>query len=405
MSTRRKRWSDTVEHLGVGVRVYERANSSRLWLSVTIDGQKRRQSSKTTDRETALRRAAEWAEELVRLRLTGDDVKRLSAGDLFRLYLHRRGPKLSDQRRKFMDTTLGLFERFLGSSRPIDEFTQNLFDDYLDERTSGRLTPDDRRASDSPSVATIRNELDALRVVCRWGCAERRGGSRPLLPFDPTAGIERPKPKNVARPTVDRDRYATLLGVADDADPEGRLRTLLVLAWESGRRITAITHLRASDVLFTADQLRRAFDEEGERRGDDTPDIWGGGIRWRPEFDKKGYLTFSPLSSRLREALVRYVQRRGVVGDAWLFPANAGPETAMDKNSAYYYLRKAEKLAGLPHQKRGGWHAFRRRWATDRKHLPLPDVMEAGGWRSPDALETAYQQSDAKTVLEVMEGA
>ena len=63
----------------------------------------------------------------------------------------------------------------------------------------------------------------------------------------------------------------------------------------------------------------------------------------------------------------------------------------------------AEELAGLPHQKRGGWHAFRRAWATRRKHLPVQDVMAAGGWRDINALQKAYQAADPETVRKVME--
>lgn len=70
---------------------------------------------------------------------------------------------------------------------------------------------------------------------------------------------------------------------------------------------------------------------------------------------------------------------------------------------AEYYLRRAEKLAGLRHQKGGGWHAFRRAWATRRKHLPVQDVMRAGGWRDVAALQTAYQGADPHTVLKVVE--
>ena len=70
---------------------------------------------------------------------------------------------------------------------------------------------------------------------------------------------------------------------------------------------------------------------------------------------------------------------------------------------AGYYLLRAEKLAGLPHQKRGGWHGFRRAWATRRKVLPVQDVMRAGGWRDVKALQTAYQSADPETVRRVLD--
>ena len=50
-----------------------------------------------------------------------------------------------------------------------------------------------------------------------------------------------------------------------------------------------------------------------------------------------------------------------------------------------------------------GWHSFRRAWATARKHMPLQDVMAAGGWRDPAALQEAYQHADAETIRAVLE--
>lgn len=70
---------------------------------------------------------------------------------------------------------------------------------------------------------------------------------------------------------------------------------------------------------------------------------------------------------------------------------------------AHYYLRRGEGLAKVPSQRQGGWHAFRRAWATRRKHLPVQDVMAAGGWRDVKALQRAYQASDPETVRKVME--
>ncbi len=48
----------------------------------------------------------------------------------------------------------------------------------------------------------------------------------------------------------------------------------------------------------------------------------------------------------------------------------------------------ARQLAG------GLWHPYRRKWATERKHLSLKDVAAAGGWRDVETLLTCYQQPD-----------
>jgi hypothetical protein len=40
------------------------------------------------------------------------------------------------------------------------------------------------------------------------------------------------------------------------------------------------------------------------------------------------------------------------------------------------------------------WHAYRRKWAIERKHLPLKDVAAAGGWKDVNTLLEIYQQPD-----------
>jgi hypothetical protein len=64
-------------------------------------------------------------------------------------------------------------------------------------------------------------------------------------------------------------------------------------------------------------------------------------------------------------------------------------------------LRVAEKKAKLPKLDRSLWHAYRRKWAIERKHLPLKDVGAAGDWKDVSTLLEVYQQSDEESVLAV----
>ncbi len=50
------------------------------------------------------------------------------------------------------------------------------------------------------------------------------------------------------------------------------------------------------------------------------------------------------------------------------------------------------------------WHAYRRKWATERKHLPDVDVAAAGGWPETGSPKRCYQQADEATMLEVVLG-
>ena len=64
-----------------------------------------------------------------------------------------------------------------------------------------------------------------------------------------------------------------------------------------------------------------------------------------------------------------------------------------------------ERMAGLEPQKGSLWHAYRRKWATERKHLPVQDVAKAGGWNSHSVVQDIYQQAGDATMLEVVLGA
>ena len=197
------------------------------------------------------------------------------------------------------------------------------------------------------------------------------------------------------------ERYRKLMDVSEGADDTGLLRMLLVLAWHTGRRISAITHLRASDVLLTQERVTEALDAEGMDAA--WAEEWSNAIRWRSEWDKSGFGTISPISPIVVREVEAYLRRNARVGDAWLFTMETNQTRPPSDRHAGYYLRRAEKLAGLPRIERGGWHVFRRAWATARKGLPTRDVMLAGGWRNPQALRNAYQAADAKTTREVVE--
>jgi hypothetical protein len=58
--------------------------------------------------------------------------------------------------------------------------------------------------------------------------------------------------------------------------------------------------------------------------------------------------------------------------------------------------------AQLPKLAGGLWHPYRRKWATERKHLSITDVAAAGGWQDTATLLTCYQQPTNDALLAVM---
>jgi integrase len=170
---------------------------------------------------------------------------------------------------------------------------------------------------------------------------------------------------------------------------------VLTLARETGRRVKAICHLHVSDVLLTTEQMERALAEAGLPVA--HAEYWPhGAIRWSKAYDKKGYEAVAPLSRTARNALDLYLRRAARAGDVLLFPGRHDPTKPVTKETAGYWLTRAETLAKLPHLARGGFHPFRRLWASERRHLPDADVSAAGGWRSIPVMRESYQHADAR---------
>ena len=76
----------------------------------------------------------------------------------------------------------------------------------------------------------------------------------------------------------------------------------------------------------------------------------------------------------------------------------------MDTARLRRWLLEAERLAELPKQQGSLFHAFRRGWATSRKHLSLTDIAAAGGWKGTETLSRCYVQPDDETMLAVVLG-
>jgi hypothetical protein len=74
----------------------------------------------------------------------------------------------------------------------------------------------------------------------------------------------------------------------------------------------------------------------------------------------------------------------------------------MDRHLFDRWLAHAERKAKLPKLAGGLWHPYRRKWATERKHLSITDVAAAGGWQDTATLLTCYQQPTNDALLAVM---
>jgi hypothetical protein len=254
------------------------------------------------------------------------------------------------------------------------------------------------KLSANPTDRTIGADLEFLRRVCNWAMTVTRANRKPLLDRHPLTRYAIPTNANPRRPVATYDRYLAVREHADAVDGQRLFGAFLDLVEGLGWRVTAICELRATDVDLTVNDARPY-----------------GRLRKRAETDKMGVAQWVPMSPTVRSAVLAALERNAAIGEAPLFPAprRAG---AWTRHHAKDLLERAEgaarraaiqrddseAAAALAPLDGSDFHAYRRAWATARKHLPLKDVAEAGGWRSTDTLLRCYTQVDEATMLKVV---
>ena len=73
----------------------------------------------------------------------------------------------------------------------------------------------------------------------------------------------------------------------------------------------------------------------------------------------------------------------GIGQAAWIFPSGKMASQPCSRHAVHQWLERTVKYAGLTVPKTFGWHAFRRKFATDMKDLPREDLMAAADGRAP----------------------
>jgi integrase len=346
-------------------------------------------------------RAQGEASTLAARRQKGDaPLQRLTVAALFELFSRSVLPRHCEHHRGELTRGMELWGRVLGGTRVVETIGPTEWEAFQRVRATGELDgrgrvvakPEDRRPV---GPRTLARELKVLRSACRRATIERTPAGGFLLALDPTRGLPFPTERNPKRPTADTERFEKLLAVADQVTMRrgwgkgavwepSYLPLLLRLAGDTGRRISSILALRWSDWLPS----------EGTH----------GALRWRAESDKGGREWNVPVSAALATALKAERTQRSGIGELLIFPALNDPATPVGVRLVSRWLQQAEKLAGLAHLERGGWHAFRRMWACQRKHLPPRDVAAAGGWRNIGMLQQVYEAADLEGLEAAVSG-
>jgi hypothetical protein len=387
--SRRKHWAWSAGAYGRVVRVFEKDG----YLRGRAGG--REVALHWPDTEAHRERAKAWARdqaERLELGLENAVTPAPTIARVFALYLSRETPRKSRSCR-YQDTRASeLFARVWGADRDLHKLTLDEWSQFIAARASGvidaRGEPVDEEDRRPVRARAIEADLECLQAVIRWACAwQDPATDQYLMREDPTRGRafrdRMPHEQNPRQPIATQDRYEAIAAVAGQVHPF--LPQLLALVNGTGRRIRAVLELRYEDLRLAKTKA--------------TPH---GAIQWPDETDKMGKAWSAPINAAVRAALDQVLAGRPGIGAAPLFPSPADSARAVSCERAAKWLRKAERLAKVRKQDGTLWHAYRRKWGTERKGLPVQDVAAAGGWKDTATLQRIYQQPDAATLYRVV---
>ena len=399
---RRKRWSYSAGERPHTVVVEEREAGGtlriRAWDATRRGGRGDwvRRSLGHNDRDHAKAYALEQA---AKLRKGAAEITRgvVKLAQVIDLYLINRSPRKGRREQEADKRRAELWNRFLGGDTDPHAIALAQWERFIDLRKSGAIDSharpvhaDDRR---SLRIRSVSQDLQWLGWVLNWASKWRTPQGHYLMRENPVRGYHVPTEKNPRRPVASEDRYQATRTKTDDVTMEIRgdgksktvrshLSEILDIVSGTGRRLSAVLQLQYEDLRL----------QNGPY----------GAIRWPAATDKTGRESLVPIGPDVRAAIDRVLRERPGIGKAYLFPAPRDANKPVDRHLAAKWLRTAEKLAGLEKLDGSLWHAYRRKWATERKHMPDADVAAAGGWANPNTLRLVYQQTDADTMLRVV---
>jgi len=227
-----------------------------------------------------------------------------------------------------------------------------------------------------------------------WALRKKVGDGQRLLADDPMAGYSLLGGASPRRPTATDERFTKTLAAIDqlvDKTENPKLKTqyrmlaMVVKALDgTGRRVSAILGLKWSDIVV--------LEENGVR----LPHI-----QFVRGLDKAGRGAWLPLAQKVYDAFMQWRHECPESTGDLVFPdIDAAKPVRSDWMAEL--LGRAESLADLVPLNGSLFHAYRRRFATAREHVPFNRVMELMGITDARVFRECYCRTSSGALREAL---
>jgi len=377
------RWTAQLGSRGQSIRLHQLSTGGSFYRDIGGGSRKSRKSLGTRDRGQALEIGKRILAELLRAPEVRDDKEQsvLTLKSLWDNYRSSCAAWLDNKpsSRRDDEWRAKLLLNFFGEDYEVMALCENEQRRYEAARIAGLLLSTGAQLR-SVRQGTVWADIVLLQAMLRWGATKYKCPSgKPMLPYNPLAGVPNHKESAPVRPVVTEERYQQLIAATKSlaCDPsqkaaeKWRLFELFLRVLNgTGRRSMSVRHLRWSDINH-------------ERKE----------VCWRAKYDKKAREQTLPISDDLAQYIADAYEERGRPRDGWIFPAIKDDGVPLGKRVLADWLAKAEQRASLPKIVGGALHPFRRKFASELKDKPVKLVMELGGWRDQKTLQTCYVQA------------
>jgi integrase len=386
------RWTRSLGERGHRVRLFQKRRDGPFYREVWIPAHGRSQAClQTSDRDRAYRMGTELYAALLTesYRTPAAESAPLALGSLWQAYRTSCEDFLDNKKKTQQDAAARaqILLAFFGAEFPVQDFSQDRQREYEQARRKGGIVMISGGRSRPVRDRSVEADMVLLHALLKWAAMIRVPGGGYMLDRNPLDGVKCVREKNKKQPVATWERYTATVEAmqrlaAAETGSRGRDRWLrmefaLFLAEATGRRLGSIRQLEWSDF-----QLETGL------------------LHWSADADKRGYSWDVPMPPTFMDRVREFRRKLSAVGGP-VFPAVKSDRAIMDRHLFDKWLARAEREAGLPKLDGGLWHAYRRKWAIERKHLPPMDVAAAGGWKGVQTLMQVYQQADPKSVLVV----